>query len=96
MNTTTPDQVMSVIVDEIRRTIDEDWVEDFEIGPETRFSDDLDIESIEFVKMADALQAHFGHGVDLIGWLSTKSIHELIKLNVGEIADHIAAHLQAN
>lgn len=95
MSTNTSEHVLSIVVDTIRNTISEDWIEDFDIGPQTRFSDDLEIESIEFVKMADALQAHFGKGVDLIGWLSNKSIQDLIQLNVGDIADHIAAHLQA-
>ncbi|MER2536165.1 MAG: phosphopantetheine-binding protein [Rhizobiaceae bacterium] len=96
MSTNTSEHVMAVVVDTIRKTIGEDWIEDFDIGPQTRFSEDLEIESIEFVKMADALQAHFGKGVDLVGWLSNKPIHDLIQLNVGDIADHIAGHLRAN
>jgi acyl carrier protein len=95
MNPNKSDYALSVIADIIRKTIGEDWIEDFEIGRLTQFTDDLEIESIEFVKMADALQAHFGENVDLIGWLSNKSIHELIQLNVGDVADYIAAHLPA-
>lgn len=95
MNPNKSDYALSVIADTIRKTIGEDWIEDFEIGRQTRFTDDLEIESIEFVKMADALQAHFGEEVDIIGWLSSKSIHELIQLNVGDVADYIAAHLPA-
>lgn len=93
MSTSTSDPVLAVVVETIRRTIDEDWIEDFDIGPQTRFSEDLEIESIEFVKVADALQVHFGSGIDLIGWLSGKSIHELIQLNVGDIASHIATRV---
>jgi acyl carrier protein len=95
MNSQTSEQVLIVVADTIRKTIAEDWIEAFDIGRETRFSDDLEIESIEFVKLADALQTRFGTDIDLVGWLSGKTIHELIKLNVGEIADYIATHKPA-
>lgn len=82
--------VLTVVVDKIRNTIAEDWIFDFEINPETRFNNDLEIESIEFVKIADAIQRHFGTRLDIVGWLSGKSIHELIGLSVGELTGYIA------
>lgn len=84
------DDILAVVIDKIRSTIAEDWIEDFEIGRETRFNDDLEIESIEFVKIADAIQRHYGTRLDIVGWLSGKSIHELIGLSVGQLADYIA------
>lgn len=84
------DNILALVIRKIRSTINEDWIEDFEIAAGTRFNDDLEIESIEFVKIADAIQAHFGTQLDIVGWLSGKSIHELIGLSVGELADFIA------
>jgi acyl carrier protein len=86
-------EVLSLVIDKIRSTINEDWIQDFEIGPETRFGDDLEIESIEFVKIADAIQTHYGARLDIASWLSGKSIHELIGLNVGELTGYIAQAL---
>jgi acyl carrier protein len=88
---TDPDAaLLASVIDTIRATVNEDWIEDFDIGPGTNFHDDLELESIEFVKIADALQARFGAQLDIVGWLSARSIQELIKLNVGELADYIA------
>lgn len=84
-------EILAIVVDKIRGAIDEDWIADYEIGRDTRFSGDLEIESIEFVKIADAIQNHFGTRLDIVGWLSGKSIQELTALSVGELADHIAA-----
>jgi acyl carrier protein len=84
------DDILSVVIDRIRSTINEDWIMDFEIGPETRFNDDLELESIEFVKVADSIQAHFGTQLDIVGWLSGKSIQELIGLSVGDLTGFIA------
>jgi acyl carrier protein len=84
------DDILSLVIGKIRSTINEDWIQDFEIDGETRFNTDLEIESIEFVKIADAIQAHYGTQLDIVGWLSGKSIHELIGLSVGELASFIA------
>ncbi len=89
------DDVLKVVTQKIRDTINEDWIEDFEIGPETRFNDDLEIESIEFVKIADAIQNHFGNQLGIIAWLSGKSIHELIGLSVGDLTSYISGALNA-
>jgi acyl carrier protein len=85
------DPALAVVIDTIRTTIAEDWIADFEIDAATTFNDDLEIESIEFVKIADALQKHYGAEIDIAGWLSGKGIHELIALSVGDLADFIRA-----
>lgn len=82
--------ILAVVIDKIRTTINEDWIQDFEIDEGTRFNDDLEIESIEFVKIVDAIQRHYGTRLDIVGWLSGKSIHELIGLSVGELANYVA------
>jgi len=81
--------ILAAVIETIRTTINEDWIEDFPIGPETRFHDDLELESIEFVKIADAMQARFGKDLDIAGFLSGRSIQELIDLSVGDLAGFI-------
>lgn len=89
----TEPSVLDIVIEKIRSTINEDWVWDVEIGTDSRFNDDLEIESIEFIKIANAIQQHFGRQLDIAGWLSGKSIHELIALSVGDLVDYIAATL---
>jgi acyl carrier protein len=85
------DDILAVVIAKIRSTVNEDWIQDFDIDGETRFNDDLELESIEFVRIADAIQAHYGTQLDIVGWLSGKSIQELIGLSVGDLAGFIAA-----
>lgn len=82
---------LDTVIEHIRSTVNEDWIADFAIDRTTRFNDDLELESIEFVKIAESLQKHYGSGLAIIEWLSGKSIHELIGLSVGDLADYIAA-----
>jgi acyl carrier protein len=79
----------------IREAVAEDWIQEFEIGANTSFNDDLDLESIEFVTIAAGLQQYFGEQIDLIGWLSTKSFDDLITLRVGNIAEFVSNSLVA-
>jgi len=77
-------ETLPQVVAAIREAIAEDWVNDFEIDMDTSFNDDLEIESIEFVAIADLLQKKFGD-LQLIDWLSKRDINELIALTVGDV-----------
>lgn len=90
------EKILAIVIDKIRSTVNEDWIEDFDIGPQTRFNDDLELESIEFVKIADAIQAHFGTQFDIVAWLSGKSIQQLIGLSVGDLTDFVASRVAAS
>jgi acyl carrier protein len=80
----------------IREAVAEDWIQDFEIGADTSFNDDLELESIEFVTIAAGLQRHFGEQVDLIGWLAAKPFDELIALRVGNVAEFVSTRLSGS
>ena len=57
----------------------------------TSFNADLELESIEFVALAEKLQQHYGEGVDFVGWLSTKELDQIIALTVGELVEFIVS-----
>ena len=57
----------------------------------TSFNGDLELESIEFVALAEKLQLHYGAQVDFVGWISTKELDQIIALTVGELVEFIAA-----
>lgn len=69
----------------IREVIGEDWAAETEIGMETAFATDLELESIEFVELAEKMQARYGAEVDFVGWLSDKEIEEILGLTVGDV-----------
>lgn len=83
-------EILAIVADTIREVVNEDWIQDHEIGPETRLREDLELESIEFVKLVEQLQARFAGRVDLIGWFAGKTLPELIGLDVGALVGAIA------
>jgi acyl carrier protein len=59
----------------------------------TSFNGDLELESIEFVALAEKLQEKFGERVDFVGWISGKELDQIIQLTVGELVEFIRSCL---
>jgi acyl carrier protein len=59
------------------------------IAMTTSFNGDLELESIEFVALAEKLQQHYGASVDFVGWISKKELDQIIALTVGELVEFI-------
>ncbi|MCC7325327.1 MAG: hypothetical protein IT521_00795 [Burkholderiales bacterium] len=71
--------------------IGEEWVREKPITAGTKFSQDLEMESIELASLSEKLQAHYGDTVDFPAWLSGMELDDIINLTVGQLVDHIAA-----
>lgn len=56
---------------------------------ETSFADDLELESLELVQLAELVQRHWGAKVDFNAWIAGKSIDEIISLKVGDLVAYV-------
>jgi acyl carrier protein len=89
------DETLVILAGFLREVIGEDWIEEMNIEAGTSFSGDLELESIEFVALAEKLQGHYGDSVDFVGWLSGKEIDEIISLCVGDVVEFIVSCLSS-
>lgn len=89
------DNKLEIIISLIRQAVNEDWIEDFEIDANTSFNDDLELESIELVIIADKIQSHFGKSIDFNQWLGSLELDQMIRLTVGDLADFVNGQLGA-
>lgn len=85
------DEVLQQVAKMITEVVGPDFLLGVEITRETTFSDDLGLESIEFVALADKLNGHYG--VDLVGFLADMDIDEIMAMSVGRLVDHITARV---
>ena len=85
----TQDSTLEVVTGMIREVIGEDWELERPITAETSFADDLELESIEFVALAEKLHGRYGADVDFVAWLSGKELNEIIQLRVGDVVEYI-------
>jgi acyl carrier protein len=83
-------EVLREVARMIREVVGEAWVEEAEIGMETSFSQNLELESIEFVALGEKLQNHYGASVNFVAWLSGKELEQILALKVGDLVEFIA------
>ncbi|UQX04466.1 acyl carrier protein [Streptomyces sp. RerS4] len=61
-----------------------------EVTMSTSFNEDLALESIEFVALAELLHERYGSEVDLMGFLAEKDMDAILAMSVGELVTHIS------
>jgi acyl carrier protein len=57
---------------------------------DSSFDADLELESIEFVKLSTMLTERYGDRVNFVAFLATKELDEIIEMTVGEVVTYIA------
>lgn len=73
----------------ITEVIGEEFVEEMDITPESSFTKDLEMDSIEIVSFSEKIKAHFGNQIDFTGWLSSMDLDQLINLDLHMIINYI-------
>jgi acyl carrier protein len=89
------ERILARLADILREVIGEEWAQDVPITATTSFNHDLELESIEFVALAEKLSSEYGVKVDFAGWLANKELGEIIGLRVGEVVDFIDSCLSS-
>jgi len=94
---TTPDApaVLADVAGMLRTMLDEDGLEDIEVAMDTRFTDDLELESIDLVTLAGTLQDRYGQEVNFAEFVADLELDEIIGLTVGQLVRYIVRCLSA-
>ena len=83
------DIVLDEVVQLLIEVVGEDFLLDLEITRDTTFSDDLALESIEFVALAEKLQQRYGGRVDFAAFVADMDITEIMTMKVGTLVAYI-------
>ncbi len=73
----------------ITEVIGEDFVVGLDIQPESSFTKNLEMDSIELVAFSEKVKHAFGHRIDFPGWLSGMDIDQMIGLTIADIIQYI-------
>jgi acyl carrier protein len=90
----TEDHVLADVGTMIADVIGEDYISETEIDLDTSFYADLEIESIEFVALGEALQNKYGDRIDFPAWIATMEVDDIISMTVGGLVAHIVSSLR--
>lgn len=83
------EQILAEVTLMLVEIIGEDYVLGLHIGMDTYFDADLELESIEFVRLAATLTEHYGGQVNFVAFLADRQIDEIIHLTVGDVVRHV-------
>jgi acyl carrier protein len=83
------DIVLDEVVQLLVEVVGEDFLLDLEITRDTTFTDDLALESIEFVALAEKLQQRYGGRVDFAAFVADMDITEIMTMKVGTLVAYI-------
>ncbi|MGH3781358.1 MAG: acyl carrier protein [Pseudonocardiaceae bacterium] len=85
------DQILAEVRGMLTEIIGAEYALSLDIGMDTSFDADLELESIEFVRLAAMLKDRYGDRVDFVGFLATKERDEIIGLTTGGVVTYIAS-----
>ncbi|WP_323748168.1 phosphopantetheine-binding protein [Catenulispora rubra] len=77
----------------LRSILDEYGLDDIEIEWDSRFHDDLELESVDLVALAGKLAERYGERVNLAEFIADLGLDEIIELTVGQLVAYVTAAL---
>ena len=86
---TTEDEILDEVVGILVEVIGEDFLLEVEVTSDTSFNDDLAVESIEFVALAEKLRERYGERVDFVAFVGEMELEEIVSMTVGRLVTHI-------
>ena len=95
MTPTPADTVLAEITEMLRQVLDEYVVDDVEITIDTKFYDDLEMESIDLVALAGLLEERYRGRVNFAEFIADLDLDEIITLTVGRLVDYVDESMQA-
>jgi acyl carrier protein len=89
------DTVLGEIDRMLRGILDEYGLDDAEIAMDTKFHDDLELESIDLVTLAGKLEERYGSSVNFAEFIAELELEEIIALTVGKLVEYVATALSS-
>ncbi|MEU3572138.1 phosphopantetheine-binding protein [Kitasatospora sp. NPDC036755] len=74
--------------------LEEYGLDDAEVTMESRFTEDLELESIDLVTLAGQLQERWGDRINFAEFLAGMELDEIIGLTVGRLVRHVVERLR--
>jgi acyl carrier protein len=86
----TAEEILTDIRTMLTEIIGKEYALSLDIDMNTSFDADLELESLEFVKLSAMLAERYGNRIDFVAFLADRTLNEIIALQVGEIVNYIA------
>jgi acyl carrier protein len=85
--------VLAEMTEMLHTILDDDGLDDVEIGMDTTFHEDLALESVDLVTLAGLLAERYGDEVNFAEFVAGQDLDTIIALRVGQLVDFVVAAL---
>ncbi|MFY9806573.1 MAG: acyl carrier protein [Pseudonocardiaceae bacterium] len=85
------DQILTEVRGMLTEIIGVEYALGLDIGMDSSFDADLELESIEFVRLAAMLKDRYDGRVDFVAFLADKNLDEIMEMTVGEVVIYVAS-----
>lgn len=86
-------EVLATVSGLIAEVIGDEYAVATPISMTTSFSEDLEMESIEFVALAELVHSRYGPSIDVVSWIGDMELVEIMSLTVGQLVEYVVACL---
>jgi acyl carrier protein len=88
------ESVRTTVETAIRDVVGEWYYEECQVGLDSTFAEDIQLESMEVMEVAERLIEEYEGRVDFVAWFADMELEDLIELTVGGVVDFIVASLE--
>lgn len=84
------ENLITTIID----VVGQEFYEECEVTLESTFAEDIELESMEMMEIADKMIQTYDGRVDFVAWFANMELDEIIELTVGQVVDFITKSLE--
>jgi acyl carrier protein len=89
------ESVRATVETAIRDVVGEMYYEECQVGLDSTFAEDIQLESMEVMEIAERLIERYEGKVDFVAWFADFELDDLIDLTVGRVIDFIVASVES-
>jgi acyl carrier protein len=88
------ESVRQTIEDAIVEVVGRDYYEECDITLDSTFAEDVELESMEVMEIAEKLMEGYEGKVDFVAWFSDMELEDLVELSLGDLVEFIVDSLE--
>jgi acyl carrier protein len=88
--------VRTTVETALRDVVGDWYYEECQIGLDSTFAEDIQLESMEVMEVAEKLMDAYEGRVDFVAWFADMELEVLVELTVGHIVDFIVTSLESS
>jgi acyl carrier protein len=88
------ESVERTVTGTIIEVVGQEFYEECEVGLDSTFAEDIELESMEMMEIAERLMHEYEGRVDFVAWFADMELEDIIELTLGGLIDFIVKSLK--